>query len=106
MAASSIEFRAEGLPPPAAAAFAEVVTLLPPVRSGLIRIQCRPPSMVFKTYCVPRKSEDLSTGEKASGGVQASRYFLCEMSVPNTVTGQGETSCARERRRSQRDTAP
>src|SRR5580700_10966965 len=53
-----------------------------PVRSGLMCRQCRPPSVVVITYCVPRYSVFLSSGEKINIGVQGARYFRSAMEPP------------------------
>src|SRR5271166_5497622 len=55
-----------------------------PVRSGLICCQCRPPSVVAITYCVPRYSVFLSTGEKTSTGVHGARYLRSAIVAPAT----------------------
>src|SRR5271165_4842574 len=71
-----------------------------PVRSGLIFSQCRPPSVVFITYCVPRKSVLFSIGEKTSIGVHGPRYLRSLISVFQFCTGHGEMSWLKEVRRS------
>src|SRR5271157_5921112 len=77
-----------------------------PVKSGLILSQCRPPSVVFITYCVPRYRVFFSIGEKTSMGVQGSRYFRSLISVFQLCIGHGAMSWLSEVRRSQRTTLP
>ena len=77
-----------------------------PVRSGLIFSQCRPPSVVFITYCVPRYSAFFSAGEKTSIGVHGSRYLRSLISLPKLGVGHGVMSWLNEVRRSQRTTLP
>ena len=77
-----------------------------PVRSGLIFSQCRPPSVVFITYCVPRYSVFFSIGEKTSIGVQGSRYLRSLISLAKFGIGHGVMSWLSEVRRSQRTTLP
>src|SRR5208283_1478227 len=77
-----------------------------PVRSGLMISQCRPPSTVFITYCVPRKIVLLSIGENSSAGAHGSRYLRRLMSTPKFCCGQGVTSWLNEVRRLKRETPP
>src|SRR6266702_5083493 len=61
------------------------------VRSGLIAVQCSPPSVVLKTTFPPKYTTFASVGDTAIGDVQLNRYFRSAGFISLTPDRYGRT---------------
>ncbi len=76
------------------------------VRSGLMAVQCSPPSVVLNTTLAPRYTVFASRGDTAMGDVQLKRYFKFAGFISLTLDRSGRMERVRPVLRSTRVMLP